>query len=52
MDADAREVEIFAGGFRNIYDLAFDAHGELFTYDSDTEFNWGLPCMCPRASST
>ena len=29
MDADGRAVEIFAGGFRNIYDIAFDARGEL-----------------------
>lgn len=47
MDAAGREVEIFAGGFRNIYDLAFDARGELFTFDSDTEGNWGHPWYVP-----
>ena len=47
MDADGRAVEIFAGGFRNIYDLAFDARGELFTFDSDTEGNWGHPWYVP-----
>jgi putative heme-binding domain-containing protein len=47
MDADGRNVGIFAGGFRNIYDLAFDARGELFTFDSDTEFNWGQPWYVP-----
>ena len=47
LDADARNVEIFAGGFRNVYDLAFDAHGELFAFDSDTEYNWGLPWYVP-----
>ena len=47
MDADGRDVEIFAGGFRNIYDLAFDARGELFTFDSDTEGNWGHPWYVP-----
>jgi glucose/arabinose dehydrogenase len=47
MDADAREIEIFAGGLRNAYDLAFDSRGELFTFDSDTEANWGLPWYVP-----
>ncbi len=47
MDADGGNVEILAGGFRNIYDLAFDASGELFVFDSDTEYNWGLPWYVP-----
>ena len=47
MDGDGRHVEIFAAGFRNIYDMAFDARGELFTFDSDTEFNWGQPWYVP-----
>ena len=47
MDADGGNVEMFAGGFRNIYDLAFDARGELFAFDSDTEYNWGLPWYVP-----
>jgi putative heme-binding domain-containing protein len=47
MDADGRTAEVFAGGFRNIYDMAFDARGELFTFDSDTEFNWGQPWYVP-----
>jgi hypothetical protein len=47
MDAEGRAAEIYAGGFRNIYDLAFDARGELFVFDSDTEFNWGQPWYVP-----
>jgi putative heme-binding domain-containing protein len=47
MDGDGREVELFAGGFRNVYDLAFDACGELFVFDSDTEFSWGQPWYVP-----
>ncbi|HEX9794093.1 MAG TPA: hypothetical protein VGC54_08930, partial [Planctomycetota bacterium] len=31
--------ESFAGGFRNTYDIAFDAHGSLFAYDSDMEWD-------------
>ena len=36
-------AEMFAYGFRNHYDLAFDANGELFTYDSDMEWDIGAP---------
>lgn len=35
--------ELVAIGLRNAYDLAFDADGELFTYDSDMEWDIGLP---------
>ena len=35
------------GGFRNAYDIAFNAHGELFTYDSDMEWDRGLPWYRP-----
>lgn len=47
MDANASQVEIFAGGLRNAYDLAFDARGKLFAFDSDTEASWGLPWYVP-----
>lgn len=47
LDADGREVELFAAGFRNIYDLAFDARGELWAFDSDTEYSYGLPWYVP-----
>jgi len=42
-DADGKKWELFAGGFRNHYDLDFNADGELFTYDSDMEWDVGLP---------
>lgn len=38
---------LFAMGFRNAYDIAFDTNGELFTYDSDMEFDQGLPWYMP-----
>jgi putative heme-binding domain-containing protein len=47
LDADGGNVELFAGGFRNVYDLAFDARGELFAFDSDTEYSYGLPWYVP-----
>ena len=35
------------GGFRNTYDIAFNADGELFTFDSDMEWDWGMPWYRP-----
>jgi putative heme-binding domain-containing protein len=37
------EWELFAGGFRNQYDGAFNMIGELFTLDSDMEWDRDLP---------
>jgi putative heme-binding domain-containing protein len=34
-------------GFRNAYDFDFNADGELFTFDSDMEWDWGLPWYRP-----
>jgi putative heme-binding domain-containing protein len=47
MDADGREWEIVAGGFRNPYDLAFQRDGELFTFDADMEWDLGTPWYRP-----
>ncbi|HEY5315324.1 MAG TPA: HEAT repeat domain-containing protein, partial [Pirellulales bacterium] len=44
---DGGEVQIFAGGLRNAYDLAFNQRGDLFTYDSDMEWDVGLPWYRP-----
>lgn len=46
-DPDGRRWEIVAGGLRNAYDLAFAPNGELFTYDSDMEWDIGLPWYRP-----
>ncbi len=46
-DADGTKWELFAGGFRNPYDIAFNPDGELFTYDSDMEWDRGLPWYRP-----
>ncbi len=35
------------GGFRNAYDIAFNPDGELFTFDSDMEWDWGMPWYRP-----
>jgi putative heme-binding domain-containing protein len=47
MDPDGNSFEIFAQGFRNQFDIAFDANGELFTYDSDMEWDIGMPWYVP-----
>lgn len=46
-DPDGRTVELFSLGFRNEYDIAFDQNGELFTYDSDMEWDIGTPWYLP-----
>ena len=46
-DADGKEWELMLGGFRNAYDFAFNADGELFTFDADMEWDWGMPWYRP-----
>jgi len=47
MDPEGKTLELFAQGFRNQFDVAFDANGELFTYDSDMEWDIGMPWYMP-----
>ncbi|HEY3899956.1 MAG TPA: hypothetical protein VGM54_15215 [Chthoniobacter sp.] len=46
-DENGTKWEIFAAGLRNPYDIAFNADGELFTYDADMEWDVGLPWYRP-----
>ena len=46
-NADGKEWQLVAGGFRNPYDLAFNRDGELFTYDADMEWDVGAPWYRP-----
>ena len=46
-DTNGSFVELFLGGFRNAYDHAFNRDGELFTYDSDMEWDVALPWYRP-----
>ncbi|WP_237564815.1 DUF7133 domain-containing protein [Blastopirellula marina] len=46
-DIDGSFVEIVAGGLRNSYDIAFNREGDLFTYDSDMEWDEGLVWHLP-----
>jgi putative heme-binding domain-containing protein len=46
-DPDGKSWELVAGGMRNAYDFDFDEEGEAFTYDSDMEWDIGLPWYRP-----
>lgn len=43
----ATKFEFFCGGFRNQFDFAFNCDGELFVYDADMEWDWGMPWYRP-----
>ena len=46
-DPDGKTWEIVSSGYRNSYDIAFNAEGELFAYDSDMEWDMGMPWYRP-----
>ncbi len=46
-DTSGSAVELFAGGLQNPYDLTFNQDGELFTCDSDMEWDSGMPWYRP-----
>lgn len=47
VDREGKDWRVHAAGFRNSYDIAFNRHGELFTYDSDMEWDIGMPWYRP-----
>src|SRR5699024_985881 len=44
---DASEWEIISIGYRNTFDAAVNKQGEVFTYDSDMEWDMGMPWYRP-----
>lgn len=44
---DGKDWRMIASGFRNPVDLALNQEGELFTFDSDLEFDIGSPWYRP-----
>jgi putative heme-binding domain-containing protein len=54
LDEDGTNFSLVVAGFRNHFDAAFSPDGELFTFDSDMEWDEALPwyrpvrvCHCP-----
>lgn len=46
-DPDGKSWEIVSIGYRNPYDMDFNADGELFAYDADMEWDMGSPWYRP-----
>ena len=44
---DGKQFEIFATGFRNIYDASVNHDGELFTFDADMEYDFNTSWYRP-----
>jgi len=44
---DGQKFEIYASGFRNIFDASFNRDGELFTFDADMEYDFNTPWYRP-----
>jgi putative heme-binding domain-containing protein len=42
-DPDGKKFTVFSGGNRNAYDFAYNLAGEPFLFDSDMEWDIGLP---------
>ena len=42
-DPEGKKWDIVLAGFRNAYDFAFNADGEMFSFDADMEYDWGMP---------
>ena len=47
VDPSGKNWEVYSMGFRNEYDIAFNADGELFSYDADMEWDLGSPWYRP-----
>lgn len=45
---DGSEWQLVAAGMRNAYGFDFSPDGELFTFDSDNEWDWGTPWYRPN----
>lgn len=46
-DPDGKTWEILSIGYRNEFDMAYNADGELFVYDADMEYDFGSPWYRP-----
>jgi len=44
---DGKQRELYSNGYRNEYDIALNRHGDMFTFDSDMEWDFGTPWYRP-----
>jgi putative heme-binding domain-containing protein len=47
LDSLGKNWELVSAGYRNEFDIAFNEAGDLFTYDSDMEWDFGMPWYRP-----
>jgi putative heme-binding domain-containing protein len=47
IDSLGQRWELISAGYRNQFDIAFNEAGDLFTYDSDMEWDFGMPWYRP-----
>jgi len=47
VDPEGKDWALVSMGYRNPFDLAFNRHGDLFTYDSDMEWDVNTPWYRP-----
>jgi putative heme-binding domain-containing protein len=47
VDSSGKTWELVSAGLRNTFDVAFNETGDLFTYDSDMEWDIGMPWYRP-----
>lgn len=47
VDSLGERWELISAGYRNAFDIAFNEHGEMFAYDSDMEWDFGMPWYRP-----
>ena len=47
IDSLGERWELISAGYRNPFDLAFNEAGDMFTYDSDMEWDLGMPWYRP-----
>lgn len=47
IDPEGKTWDVFTSGYRNEFDFAFNADGEMFVYDADMEWDFGSPWYRP-----
>lgn len=47
VDPDGKHWELISAGYRNAFDMAYNDVGDLFVYDADMEWDFGMPWYRP-----